>query len=100
MTKRVALGQVPRIVSLALQRTVAWVGLALAVGAGCSFRGGDFTPMAKEPETPCSKEAEAICKEKLGSADIGNCVARERYRCELLEQEGQTKSDSEPAPKP
>lgn len=61
----------------------------LAALCACSFRGGDFTPLAKEPETPCSREAEEICKEKLGSADIGNCVAREKYRCELLEQEQQ-----------
>jgi hypothetical protein len=65
----------------------AALAVALAFGAACSFRGGDFTPMQKEPETPCSKEAEEICKEKLGSADIGNCLAREKYRCEVLEQE-------------
>ncbi|MFI5316295.1 MAG: hypothetical protein ACHQ6T_11385 [Myxococcota bacterium] len=59
----------------------------LALAAACSFRGGDYTPLAKEPETPCLLEAQDICKEKLGSADIGNCVAREKYRCELLEQE-------------
>jgi hypothetical protein len=73
------------------------LGLLLALTTACSFRGGDFTPLAKEPETPCSKEAEAICKEKLGSADIGNCVAREKYRCELLEQEQQKESQA-PAP--
>ncbi|HKC50821.1 MAG TPA: hypothetical protein VKF60_08515 [Myxococcota bacterium] len=73
------------------------LALLLALGVACSFRGGDFTPMAKEPETPCSREAEAICKEKLGSADIGNCVAREKYRCELLEQE-QAKDPAKPAP--
>jgi len=69
--------------------TARWL-LALTLLAAlpaCSFRGGDFTPMKKEPETPCSREAEEICKEKLGSADIGNCVAREKYRCEVLEQE-------------
>lgn len=63
------------------------VGLALLLAfAACSFRGGDFTPMPKEPETPCLQEAKEICKEKLKSADIGNCVAREKYRCELQEQ--------------
>ena len=67
----------------------------LAALCACSFRGGDFTPMPKEPETPCSKEAQEICKEKLGSADIGNCVAREKYRCELLEEE--SKKSPEPA---
>ena len=60
---------------------------ALVFGA-CSFRGGDFTPLAKEPETPCSKQAEAFCKEHLGSENLATCVKREKYRCELLEQEG------------
>jgi hypothetical protein len=78
---------VPRLATLAL---------LLALAIGCSFRGGDFTPMAKEPETPCSKEAEGICKEKLGSADIGNCVAREKYRCELLEQEQSKEPEKSP----
>lgn len=59
----------------------------LVLGA-CSFRGGDFTPLAKEPETPCSKQAEAFCKEHLGSENLATCVKREKYRCELLEQEG------------
>jgi hypothetical protein len=73
----------------------------LALAVGCSFRGGDFTPLAKEPETPCSREAAEICKEKLGSADIGNCIAREKYRCELLEQENKDKDGAEsPAPAP
>lgn len=57
--------------------------------AGCSFRGGDFTPLAKEPETPCSRQAEAFCKENLGSADLATCVKREKYRCELLEEQGE-----------
>jgi hypothetical protein len=68
--------------------------LLIALVAGCSFRGGDFTPLAKEPETPCLVEARDICKEKLGSADIGTCVAREKYRCEVVEQE----KASEPKP--
>jgi hypothetical protein len=75
-----------------------WLPLAilafLASGA-CSFRGGDFTPMPKEPDTPCAREAQEICKDKLGSADLGNCIAREKYRCEVMEQEGQKKPDSE-----
>jgi hypothetical protein len=70
------------------------LALTLALGAACSFRGGDFTPMPKDPETPCSKEAEEICKEKLGSADLKTCVAREKYRCEVMEQEGGKKDDS------
>lgn len=57
--------------------------------AGCSFRGGDFTPLAKEAETPCSRQAEAFCKENLGSADLATCVKRETYRCELLEEQGE-----------
>lgn len=71
--------------------------LGLALSLACSFRGGDFTPMPREPDTPCSREAEGICKEKLGSADIGNCVAREKYRCELMEQEKQSDPNA-PAP--
>ena len=80
-------------------RRILFLGavLSLAVSLGCSFRGGDFTPQAKEPETPCSREAEGICKEKLGSADIGNCVAREKYRCELMEQE-KASDPNAPAP--
>ena len=74
--------------------TALWLALSLA----CSFRGGDYTPMAKEPDTPCSREAEGICKDKLGSADIGNCVAREKYRCELMEQ--QQSDPNAPAPAP
>jgi len=70
-------------------RLRAGFAVALGLSLACSFRGGDFTPMPKEPETPCSKEADEICKGKLGSADIGNCVAREKYRCELVEQEKQ-----------
>ena len=84
-----------------VRRTVRFaVALALAAGAACSFRGGDFTPMPKEPETPCSREADEICKDKLGSADIGNCRAREKYRCELMEQQQPPQDDKskEPAP--
>jgi len=76
-------------------RLLLGLALALALGAACSFRGGDFTPMPKEPETPCVKEANEICKEKLKSADIGNCVAREKYRCELEEQQ---EKESPPTP--
>ena len=77
--------------------------LRLALGlfmlqAICSFRGGDFAPIPTEPETPCLKEANEICKEKLKSADMGNCVAREKYRCELEEQ--QQKDNPNPAPTP
>ena len=72
------------------------LALLLALVAACSFRGGDFTPLAKEPETPCLLEAREICKEKLGSADIGTCIAREKYRCEVLEQE--KASEQKPAP--
>lgn len=61
----------------------------------CSFRGGDFAPMPSEPETPCLKEANEICKDKLKSADMGNCVAREKYRCELEEQQPK---DNPPTP--
>ena len=74
------------------------LALVLALGAACSFRGGDFTPMAKEPETPCLKEANEICKEKLKSADIGNCVAREKYRCELEEQQEKESPPATPGP--
>ncbi len=59
----------------------------LAVGSGCSFRGGDFAPLAKEPETKCSRAAEDFCKENLGSADLATCIKREAYRCELLEEQ-------------
>jgi hypothetical protein len=68
---------------------VAAVLVLLGLGAGCSFRGGDFAPLAKEPETKCSLEAEAFCKENLGSADLATCIKRETYRCELLEQQGE-----------
>lgn len=61
----------------------------LGVVAGCSFRGGDFTPLAKEPETKCSRAAEEFCKENLGSADLATCIKRETYRCELLEEQGE-----------
>jgi hypothetical protein len=54
---------------------------------GCSFTGGDYAPLAKEPDTPCSIQAEQFCKENLGSADLATCIKREKYRCELLEQE-------------
>ena len=75
--------------------TIIGLALVLALGAACSFVGGDFTPLKTEPETPCLKEANEICKEKLKSADIGNCVAREKYRCELEEQQ-----DKESPPTP
>ena len=65
----------------------------LASGA-CSFRGGDFTPTQKEPDTPCYKEAKEICKDKLSATDLGNCIARENYRCEVMQQEQQQKPDS------
>jgi hypothetical protein len=66
----------------------SWLAFAAAAAlAGCSFRGGDFAPMAKEPETACSKQAEAFCKEHLGSENLATCVKREKYRCELLEQD-------------
>jgi hypothetical protein len=72
---------------------LAFLGLASA----CSFRGGDFAPMAKEPETPCSREAETFCKANLGSADLATCVKRETYRCELLEQQqGETAEPATP----
>jgi hypothetical protein len=67
----------------------ALVLVLLLLEAGCSFRGGDFAPLAKEPETPCSKEAEAFCKENMGSEDLASCIKRETYRCELLEQEAE-----------
>ena len=69
-------------------RSALLLAAALLI-AGCSFRGGDFTPLAKEPETPCSRQAEAFCKENLGSADLATCVKRETYRCELLEEQGE-----------
>ena len=62
------------------------LGAVLALGA-CSFRGGDFAPLEKEPETECSRQANAFCKEHLGSENLATCVKREKYRCELLEQE-------------
>ena len=69
-------------------------GLALLwLVAACSFRGGDFAPLAKEPETKCSREAAAFCSENLGSADLATCTKRETYRCELLEQQ-----DEKPQP--
>ena len=34
------------------------------------------------------RKAEAFCKEHLGSENLAACVKREKYRCELLEQEG------------
>jgi hypothetical protein len=68
---------------------VAVALVLLGLEASCSFRGGDFTPLAKEPETPCSRQAEAFCKENLGSADLASCIKRETYRCELLEQQGE-----------
>jgi hypothetical protein len=73
----------------------ARVLVLLALCAGCSFRGGDFAPLAKEPETPCSRAAEEFCKENLGSADLNTCIKREKYRCELLEEQGQ-----KPEPQP
>ena len=54
---------------------------------GCSWTGGDYAPLAKEPETECSRAAEEFCKENLGSADLATCIKREKYRCELLEHE-------------
>ena len=75
----------------ALCPQIAGLAILLALCAACSFVGGDFTPLKTEPETPCLKEANEICKEKLKSADIGNCVAREKYRCELQEQEEKAK---------
>jgi hypothetical protein len=75
----------------------ALVFLALLTSAACSFRGGDFTPMPQEAQTPCLKEAEEICKAKLGSADFGNCKAREKYRCEVMEED-QKKQDPNSTP--
>ena len=72
---------------MSLDARSAWVAILLAALSACSFVGGDFTPLQTEPETPCLREANEICKEKLRSADIGNCVAREKYRCELEEQQ-------------
>jgi hypothetical protein len=70
-----------------------WLALAVALVCGaCSFRGGDFAPMAKEPETACSKQAEAFCKEHLGSENLAACVKREKYRCELLQQDDPNKA--------
>jgi hypothetical protein len=64
------------------------LGLACVLAlAACSFRGGDFAPLAKEPDTPCSIQAEEFCKESLSSENHAVCVKREKYRCELLEQE-------------
>jgi hypothetical protein len=67
-------------------RLACALGLLAAV-AGCSFRGGDFAPLAKEPETECSRAAEEFCKENLGSADLATCIKRETYRCELLKEQ-------------
>jgi len=67
----------------------AFAVFLLLVSGACSFRGGDFTPTPKEPDTQCYREAKEICKDKLGSADLGNCIARENYRCEVMQQEGQ-----------
>jgi hypothetical protein len=85
---------VPRLGSLA-------VLIALLSSLACfSFRGGDYTPEKKEPETPCSREAEQICKEKLGSADIKTCIAREKYRCEVVQEEEQKQQQDPNSPKP
>ena len=70
--------------------------LGFLTSAACSFRGGDFTPMPQEAQTPCVKEAEQICKDKLGSADFGNCKAREKYRCEVMEEEQKKDPNSTP----
>ena len=72
------------------------VGPLVLWGFLCSFRGGDFTEMPKEPDTPCQREANEICKEKLKAADIGNCVAREKYRCELEEQQEKESAPATP----
>ena len=82
----------------ALCPQIAGLALLLALCAACSFTGGDFTPMKTEPETPCLLEANEICKEKLKSADIGNCVAREKYRCELQEQQEKEKPATPESP--
>jgi hypothetical protein len=67
--------------------------VVLCCAAACSFRGGDFAPESKEPETPCSLEAESFCKGSLSSADLATCVKRETYRCELLEQQQSEKPE-------
>ena len=72
-----------------MTRLACALGL-LAALAACSFRGGDFAPLAKEPETECSRAAEEFCKENLGSADLATCIKRETYRCELLEEQDAT----------
>ena len=51
------------------RRLLAPAVVAFLASGACSFRGGDFTPMQKEPDTACYKEAKEICKDKLGSAD-------------------------------
>lgn len=77
-----------------IRRNLAPLALVAFLASGaCSFRGGDFTPMPKEPDTPCYLEAKEICKDKLGSADLGNCITRENYRCEVMQEE-QKKQDS------
>ncbi len=77
-------------------RRAAGLALACALAFGaCSFRGGDFTPLAKEPETPCSRQAEEFCKEHLGSENLAACVKREKYRCELLEEEGKPPAEQD-----
>ena len=75
-------------------RSLLFALAAVLASGACSFRGGDFTPTPKEPDTACYKEAKEICKDKLGSADLGNCVARENYRCEVMQQEEQKKQES------
>ena len=75
-----------------MMRALCLVAL-LVSSAGCSFRGGDFAPLAKEPETKCSRVAEDFCKENLGSADLSTCIKRETYRCELLEEQGEAKPE-------
>ena len=72
-----------------------FLALALAASGACSFTGGDFTPMPKPPDTPCQREANEICKGKLESADFATCVAREKYRCEVMEQEGGQKPEDD-----
>jgi hypothetical protein len=72
-----------------MKRSAVLLSIWLVVG--CSWTGGDFTPLAKEPDTPCSLQAEEFCKENLGSADLATCIKREKYRCELLEQEEREK---------
>jgi hypothetical protein len=73
--------------------------VAFLASSACSFRGGDFTPTPKEPDTPCYKEAKELCKDKLGSADLGNCIARENYRCEVVQEE-QNKQPGSDKPQP